>query len=141
VTLIENRPQPLRGTRTWIGYLIAGGAIGALWLAHSGESPWEHALRLLALMGIAMAVSTMVRRWASRRGRRVPQHSIGRFLLAKLALLVLAVGAGILLQRWIPDPDVWIGVGLGVVVTVIGPVIHPWLTGASHEDVDTAAAA
>ena len=123
---------PTRGGRTQIGYLIAGIVFGALWLSHSSEPLWEVVLRLVVIMGIAMTVSALVRRWAVRRGRRVPEHSIGRFVIAKLALLMLAVIAAVVLELWIPKADMWIGLGMAVLVAVVGPRIHPWLSGDTH---------
>jgi hypothetical protein len=111
-----------------VGYGVAGLAIGALWLAHSGESPLLHALRLLGLMAIVMAASTLVRRWASMSGRRVPHHRIGRFVALKIGLLCVAVAVGIALESVVSDADVWIAVGMAALVAVAGPRLHPWLT-------------
>lgn len=118
--------------RTRIAYLAAGAVFGALWLAHSGDPLWETALRLLVIMGVAMTLSSTLRHRAARRGRNVPEHSVGRFLIAKLGLLTAAVTAGLLLQPWVHAADLWIGVGMCVLVAVGGPRIHPWLTGSAH---------
>ncbi|CAN5356261.1 hypothetical protein BH09ACT8_BH09ACT8_03870 [soil metagenome] len=128
-----------------LGYLIAGAKIGALWLAQGDSSPWEHALRLLALMASVMAVAEVARRWAARRGRRVNHHAVGRFIVVKVGLMALAVAAGLLLQNQLVHVDVWVSVGLAVVVAGLGPVIHPWLVkshaGPAEADVDQTDAA
>lgn len=119
-------------TKIRLGYLVAGLVIGALWLSHSEDPPLEIGLRLLALMAVVMVASTLVRRAAERRGKRVPQHRIGRFLAVKVALLAGAVVAGIVLEGSIAHADMWIGVATAVVVALAGPALHPWLTG--HAD-------
>ena len=107
-------------------YLVAGLVIGTLWLVHGGQSPWMHALRLLVLMGIVMAVAALVRRLAAARGRRLPHHPIGRFLAAKIAMLGLALFVATAFD-WLPYTDVWIAFGLAVAVLALGPRMHPWL--------------
>ena len=129
-----------KDVQTRIGYAIAGMAIGALWLAQAGHPPLEHALRLLAIMAVVMAVSTAVRWWAQRRGQQLPRHPIGRFLVAKLGLVAAAAAAVMTLGQWVPGIDVWVAVGLFVVVAVGGPPIHPWLLNPSH-DIERATAA
>lgn len=116
--------------RLRIGYLAAGAVFGALWISHSGDPLWETVLRLLVIMGVAMALSAVLRHWAARRGRTVPEHSIGRFLIAKLGLLLLAMVAGLMLQPWVSGADLWIGVGMCALVAVAGPMLHPWLAGS-----------
>ncbi|AQA01248.1 hypothetical protein BVC93_01090 [Mycobacterium sp. MS1601] len=122
------------GGRTQIGYLVAGMVFGGLWLLHSSDPLWETVLRLLLIMGVVMTLSTAVRHWASRRGKNVPEHSVGRFLIAKLGLLALAVVAGLALDSWVHSADLWIGLGMCVLVAVVGPLIHPWLSGAGHRE-------
>jgi hypothetical protein len=108
-------------------YLVVGIKLGAIWLAQGSSSPWEHALRLVVLMAIVMTVAAVLRWWAARRGRHVAHHPIGRFLMAKLALVTLAVVAGIALENVISHVDLCVGVGLAAVVGLVGPAIHPWL--------------
>lgn len=119
--------------RVVVGYVAAGVVLGGLWLAHRGQSPWEHAIRLLGLMAVVMAVSTAARHFAARAGKQVRSHAIGRFLLLKVALVALAVGAGLVLGERIPNADMWIGVGMGVTVAVVGPMVHPWLMRGQHD--------
>jgi hypothetical protein len=115
-------------------YLVVGIKFGAIWLAQGDSSPWEHALKLVALMGIVMSVATAVRWWAARRGRHVAHHPIGRFLMAKAALVALAVAAGLALENSVSHADLWVGVGLAAVVGLVGPVIHPWLMKADSAE-------
>ncbi|WP_141564298.1 hypothetical protein [Mycolicibacterium palauense] len=119
-----------------LAYLVVGLKFGSLWLVQGEGSPWIHALRLVVLMAVVMTVAEVVRRWAARRGRRVNHHALGRFLLAKLGVVALAVAAGLLLQDWLANANVWVGLGLAVVVAVAGPLIHPWLVRAADESED-----
>lgn len=123
------------------GYLIAGVKIGALWLVSGDSSLWAHALKLLALMAVVMTVVAAVRWRQERRGQHVSRHPVGRFLFLKLALVAVAVIAAFTLGHWIPNIDVWVGLGLGAVVTVLGPVIHPWLVKTDKAVTDDAAPA
>lgn len=117
-----------QSTKIRIGYLVAGVTIGALWMAHAGESPWQHALRLVALMVGVMTVATVARRVATRRGRHRQHPRLGRFIVLKGAVVALAVMATLVLDKWIDKPDRWIGLGLTAVVALVGPMVHPWLT-------------
>jgi hypothetical protein len=115
-------------TKVLVGYLIAGVVIGAMWLGQAGHSLAEHALRLVALMAIVMALTTAVQRRRAAQGRLVKKHPIGRFLAMKLGLVAAAVVADLALAQWVTTPDPWVALGLVVVVAVGGPLLHPWLT-------------
>ncbi|MCX2929371.1 hypothetical protein ORI20_03735 [Mycobacterium sp. CVI_P3] len=123
------------------GYLVVGIKFGTLWLAQGTSSPWEHALRLVALMAIVMTVATAVRWWAARLGRPVAHHPIGRFLMAKMALVAMAVAAGLALENSVSNVDLWVGLGIAAVVAVVGPLIHPWLINGAPAEPDTTNAA
>lgn len=114
-------------TRVRIGYLVAGVTIGALWMAHAGESPWQHAVRLVVLMIGVMTVAAVARRAAERRGQHPRHPRLGSFIALKGSVITLAVMAGFVLDGRIANPDMWIGLGLIAVVALIGPLIHPWL--------------
>ncbi|RDH79671.1 hypothetical protein DVS77_05540 [Mycolicibacterium moriokaense] len=88
---------------------------------------------MAALMAVVMVASTLARRWASARGRRVPRHPIGRFLAVKLALLGLAVAVAVALDGRLAHVDLWIAIGLFAVVSVVGPQLHSYLTAHSGE--------
>ncbi|MDY6998197.1 MAG: hypothetical protein SW019_16490 [Actinomycetota bacterium] len=113
-------------------YLAAGLKIGSLWLLQGDSSPVEHAVRLIALLAAVMLVAELVRRAAARRGRQVPHHPIGRFLLAKVALVGLALVAGLALDDLLAHAELWVGAGLILVVSLAGPRIHPWLVKADR---------
>jgi hypothetical protein len=112
-----------------IGYLAAGVVTAVLWQAHDG-SPLEHALRLLALMAIVMGGSWLAHRVAERRGRTLPQHPVGRFLLAKVAVVAVALVAAVALENVLADPNLWVALGMGATVALLGPSLHPWLMNA-----------
>jgi hypothetical protein len=120
-----------------IGYLVAGVVTGVLWLAHDG-SPLEHAVRLLALMATVMTVSWAVHRIAARLGRSLPRHPVGRFLLAKVGIVVLALVAATALDGLLADANLWVAVGMGAVVALLGPVLHPWLMHTDAAQTDAA---
>ncbi|EHB55006.1 hypothetical protein MycrhDRAFT_2200 [Mycolicibacterium rhodesiae JS60] len=130
-----------RRTLIRVAYLVVGIKFGAIWLVQGDSSPWEHALNLVALMGIVMAVAAAVRWWAARRGRPVAHHPIGRFLLAKMALVAMAVAAGLALENSVSNVDLWVGVGIAAVVGLAGPAIHPWLTKAGPAELEPTNAA
>ena len=124
-------------TKVRLGYTAAGLIAGVLWLANEG-SPLEHAARLLVLMAVVMGVSQAVHRIAERRGRHLPKHPIGRFLVAKVALVALALAAAMALEGWLPDVDLWVAVGMGALVALAGPALHPWLMKTSTQSSDEA---
>ena len=115
-----------------VGYGVAGLKIGTLWMAQGDSSPAEHAVHLMALLVAIMAVTDVARRLAARRGRRVAHHPIGRFLLAKTAVVGLAVVAGIVVDGWLPHAELWVGAGLVVLIGAVGPLLHPWLINAAR---------
>lgn len=108
------------------GYAAAGLLTGVLWLAHDG-SPLEHAARLLVLMAIVMGVRQTVHWIAERRSRQLPRHPIGRFLVAKVAVVALALAAALALEGWLSYVDLWVALGMGALVALAGPALHPWL--------------
>lgn len=124
-----------------VAYLAVGIKFGAIWLVQGDSSPWEHALNLIALMAVVMAVAAAVRWWAARRGRSVAHHPIGRFLMAKTALVAMAVAAGLALENSVSNVDLWVGLGIAAVVGLVGPAIHPWLTKAAPAELETTDAA
>ena len=99
-------------------------------------SPLEHALRLLVLMAVVMGVSQAVHRIAAWRGKHLPKHPVGRFLAAKVTLVALALAAAMALEGWLPEVNLWVAVGMGALVALAGPALHPWLmkSGAVRSD-------
>lgn len=128
-----------REVRLGVGYLFAGLPLGALWMAHAGDTPWQHAVRLVVLMAVVMGVSSVVRRVAARQGRPVAHPPVGKFLIAKGTLVLAAVAAGYVLDGRIANVDMWIGLGLVFTVAVGGPIVHPWLTAPTRPAAMTAA--
>lgn len=113
-------------SRVRIGYAVAAVLTAILWLAQHG-TPLEHALRLLAIMAVVMTTSSAVHWLAERRGKHLPRHPIGRFLLFKLALVAVALGTAVALNGVVPHLDVWVALGMAAVVAGVGPALHPWL--------------
>jgi hypothetical protein len=116
--------------RHYLTYVLAGAAIGGIWAWHAGESPLQHAARLIVLLVIvrlAMMVRTTIR---AKRGKPAtePPVSLARFVVAKLALVAVGVCASLLLGLWLADPDYVTAVLLFVVTALVGPRIHPWLS-------------
>lgn len=116
------------------GYLVAGVTTAVLWLANEG-SPLEHALRLLALMAVVTAVSWALHRIADATGRDLPRHPVGRFLIAKVAVVAVGLVAAVALEGLLADVNFWVALGMGAAVALGGPAVHPWLMKSeSHAD-------
>jgi hypothetical protein len=117
--------------RTRVGYLVAGVALGALWLVNGGRSVWEHALRLLVLVLVVATVLELLRR---RRGgaRTGSRRAYVRLLTAKLALIGLAFAAEALLAHWsvlgAAGAEDVVALALALAVAVGGPMLHERLT-------------
>jgi hypothetical protein len=98
-------------------YLIAGLAVGGLWLLNAHKSLLYHAVQML----IVMSVLTTLQIALDRRHDRTPAYA--RLIGAKLALIVVAVGAGWLLAPVTSRSNTIVAVGLVVLIAAVGPVL------------------
>jgi hypothetical protein len=110
-------------------YLALGLVMGGVWAWNGGTPLWVHAVKLVVLMII---VTTLMRLARRRRARRSgvpaePRLSLPRTLGAKAALVVAALAANWLLDRWVPHAYLLVGAGLAVIVALLGPRFHPRL--------------
>lgn len=107
---------------------VAGVILGGLWALQHGESLWEHAVRF----GILLFVVAPLGMWLLRR-RRVLEGSplgglhLGRLMVAKGLLLVVALAVSVVLRPLTPAADYLVAAGLFAAVTFLGPLLLPWL--------------
>jgi hypothetical protein len=96
-------------------YLIAGLAVGGLWLLNGDKSLLYHAVQML----IVMSVLTTLQIVLDRRHGGTPAYA--RLISAKLGLVAVAVGAGWLLAPVTSRSNTVVAVGLVVLITAVGP--------------------
>ncbi|MEV5481690.1 MULTISPECIES: hypothetical protein [Streptomyces] len=117
-------PSPGKGSIAGL-YLVAGLVMGGVWAWNHDSPLWEHAVKLLVLLFVAAPLLHLAR---SRRAARRPAHrhrlSFVRLATAKIALVVLALGASWLLEDSMPHPDLIVAAGLAAVITLLGPLLH-----------------
>ncbi|AKL69396.1 hypothetical protein [Streptomyces sp. Mg1] len=105
-------------------YALAGIVMGVVWALGSDTPAWEHALRVLALVGCVVVVMTPLRRRRARLGRPVDHRLHSSLLLGKVLLVAAALVVDGLLGRWISDPSLITAVLLAVTIAVGGPALH-----------------
>ncbi|MFE9841475.1 hypothetical protein [Streptomyces goshikiensis] len=105
-------------------YALAGIVMGVVWALGSDTPAWEHALRVLALVGCAAVVMTLLRRRRARLGRPVDHRLHSSLLLGKVLLVAAALVVDDLLGRWISDPSLITAALLAVTIAVGGPALH-----------------
>ncbi|MFH9349780.1 hypothetical protein [Kitasatospora sp. NPDC017646] len=109
-----------------IGYAAAGAYFGWRWAFVEHGPAWQRALHSLALMAV-LATLAQALRWQRRRRRgqvgplRLPLRNL---ILGKVLLVVLALGAGLVLDRWTPDAQLIVGSGLFLAIALVGPALH-----------------
>jgi uncharacterized membrane protein len=120
----------------WARYLVMGLFLGATWVWHENESPWIHALRVVILVVLVAPVIRWVRqRYGNHPGRGMRSGvRLRGWLVAKLVLVVLAVGVELLLEEWLSRSAAAeiVALGLSVTVAVAGPLLHERLMTGWH---------
>lgn len=115
----------------WVRYALAGLILGATWVWHENQSPWIHAIRVaIVLLFVGPVIRWVQRRYATRGGRHPPGGMrIRGWMVAKLALVILAIGLELLLRQSLSHNAAAeiTGLCLGVAVAVCGPLLHRWL--------------
>jgi hypothetical protein len=112
----------------WARYLVMGFILGATWVWHEDESPWSHALRVV----IVVVFITPVIRWVRRRYANQPSSGRGAgvhlrgWLVAKLVLVLTALGIELLLEEWLSRSAAAeiVALLLGFTVAIAGPLLH-----------------
>lgn len=119
--------------------LTVGVALGVGWLVSHLLVPHHNdSVRLIAVRVVLLAVTIPVqirferRRQAAGIVRPLPIRS-PRIIGAKLALVLVAFGAEWLLGKVTPDADLIVAVGVFVVVALLGPKVHYYLTGRRRQ--------
>ena len=108
--------------RVRIRYLVLGAVLGVPWAVQSGNPPWEHALRTLIVLAIALPAATVVlHRYAAKSGRQVPRLRHGPLIAAKLGLVVAAMTGQWLLAMAMDHANIPVGIALVLAVSILGP--------------------
>jgi hypothetical protein len=106
-------------------YLIAGLAIGGLWLLNRDKSLLYHAVQMLAVMSVLTVLQIVLRRRSG--GAPAPPSAyarlFGRLLGAKLVLIAAGVGAEWLLAPITPRSNAIVAAVLVFLVTAFGPAV------------------
>jgi uncharacterized membrane protein len=114
-------------TLLWVRYALLGLLLGGTWVLDAGEAPWLHAIRvavLLLLVGPALRLAR--RRFGRHPGRTLPGgRVVHEWLVAKLVLVVVAVGVELLLGIWLSRQTAAEIVGLLLALSVFigGPLL------------------
>jgi hypothetical protein len=114
---------------------MVGAALGASWLiGYLIDPSHRHAtVRALALRLLLLALTIPLQLYFERRfgdrarglGRDRVSLVWGRFVTAKIGLVLAALGAEVLLQDWLGgSADLVVAAGLFVTVTLLGPGAH-----------------
>ncbi|MFB7214049.1 hypothetical protein [Streptomyces sp. NPDC056255] len=121
----QTAPPKERTPKEWpvrLGYIAVGLGIGGAWLLGRDVPPWEHALRLLAIVVVVPPAVHLLRR---RRARATLPHLPLRHLVAAKVLLVgAALGLDALLALWTVWAPVATALTLTLIVAVGGPPLH-----------------
>jgi hypothetical protein len=121
MTDIHERLRRLRARtaakQTRSPYLIAGLAVGGLWLLNGDKSLLYHAVQMLAVM----SVLTVLQIVAGRHHGKTPAYV--RLIGAKLVLVAVAVGAEWLLAPVTSRSNTIVAAGLVVLITAAGPAL------------------
>jgi hypothetical protein len=105
-------------------YGAVGLVIGIIWVAHGGEPAWEHALRALVLVLVAVPLLHWVDRRRSTADPRAAHLAIGRLVATKLLLVTVAFLADWTLGHWTSASSAIVAVALVVGLTAGGPNLH-----------------
>jgi len=119
------------GAAIWVRYAVIGIALGGAWLWNKGLPPWQHALRLLVLVLVLVPAANHLRtRYLRRRGQQVqPSTHLRGLVIAKVILVVAALGAELLFDLWLPlaTATTVVAALLAVAVVLAGPLAHEWI--------------
>jgi hypothetical protein len=98
-------------------YLIAGLAVGGLWLLNGDKSLLYHAVQMLAVMSVLTGLQIVL----DRHHGETPAYI--RLISAKLVLVAVAVGAEWLLAPVTSRSSIIVAAGLVVLITAVGPAL------------------
>jgi hypothetical protein len=111
-----------------VRYAVAGLVLGATWVWHENQPPWEHALRVLVVLlvvgpGLRWLRERVVPRWGRGGARRFPWRG---WIAAKLTVVLLGVAAEWLLERWVSRTvaATVVAVAVALAVALGGPWLH-----------------
>ena len=98
-------------------YLIAGLAVGGLWLLNGDKSLLYHAVQMLIVMSVLTGLQIVI----DRHHGGTPAYA--RLIGAKLVLVAVAVGAEWLLAPVTSRSNTIVAAGLVVLITAAGPAL------------------
>ena len=98
-------------------YLIAGLAVGGLWLLNEDKSLLYHAVQMLIVMSVLTGLQVVL----DRRHGAAPAYA--RLIIAKLVLVAAAVSAEWLLAPVTSRSNIIVAAGSVVLVTAAGPAL------------------
>jgi len=98
-------------------YLIAGLAVGGLWLLNGDKSLLYHAVQMLIVMSVLTGLQIVI----DRHHGGTPAYV--RLISAKLVLVAVAVGAEWLLAPVTSRSNTIVAAGLVVLITAAGPAL------------------
>jgi hypothetical protein len=98
-------------------YLIAGLAVGGLWLLNGDKSLLYHAVQMLIVMSVLTGLQIVL----ERRHGGTPAYV--RLITAKLVLVAVAVGAQWLLAPVTSWSDTIVAAGLVGLIAAVGPAL------------------
>ncbi|MGW5641621.1 hypothetical protein ACWEV3_19995 [Saccharopolyspora sp. NPDC003752] len=117
---VEEDADPI-GKAVRLGYAVAALVIGGAWAFGWDVPVWEHALRLFVLVLVLPPIVHLARRRLGRLASAYPP--LRHLVVAKVLLVVGAVGLELLLDQWTWWAPFITAAGLAVAVAVGGP---PW---------------
>jgi uncharacterized membrane protein YfcA len=112
-------------------YATIGAVLGVVWMISSGQPLLTHLLRSFVVAVVMVLLLQLLRRRPKNQQNRAGASqavSLAALIGAKLALLLLAAGAELVLEHAnVADPDLIVAAGLFVTVAVGGPFAHRFL--------------
>lgn len=105
-----------------VRYLAGGLVIGGFWYLNRGRPAWEEALRTIAVFTVLMVLLKM-----KLKNKPVTLHLVP-LIISKAALVVLAavIEEALRTSRAVHDPALFVSIGLGVAVTLVGALAHQY---------------
>ncbi|KIF77883.1 hypothetical protein QR77_36770 [Streptomyces sp. 150FB] len=97
-------------------YLLGGLLIGGFWFLNRERPLWEETLRTIVVFAVVMFLLTI------RLKRKGIELHLVPMIASKAVLVVLAALVESQIEDAISDPALVVSIGLGLAVTVLGPL-------------------
>ncbi|WP_028933716.1 hypothetical protein [Pseudonocardia spinosispora] len=112
-------------------YGAIGLVLGVIWVAHASEPAWEHAVRALVLVAVAVPLILRARKKRAAAGAPpgiLEEMSLPRMVAAKIALIAVALLADWTLSYWTSASSMIVALGLVLGLAAAGPALHTFLS-------------